>query len=90
MFYSNSVALRFEHLPNELIIEIFEYLDAYDIHRGFSNLNLRFQNLLVSSSFPLKTVFAEQSLSTIEYRCRHVIISPIHLVFFRFIFMVNG
>ncbi|CAF0952924.1 unnamed protein product [Adineta ricciae] len=69
----NSVALRFEQLPNELLMEIFEYLDAYDIHRGFSNLNLRFQNLLVSSSFPLKTVFAEQSLSTMEYRCRHVI-----------------
>ncbi|CAF1237296.1 unnamed protein product [Adineta ricciae] len=70
----NSVALRFEQLPNELLMEIFEYLDAYDIHCGFANLNLRFQNLLVNSSLLLKTVFAEKSLSTIEYRCRHVIL----------------
>ncbi|CAF0851392.1 unnamed protein product [Adineta steineri] len=43
-----------ENLSNELLYEIFEYLDAYDIHKSFSNLNFRLQNLIISSSILLR------------------------------------
>ncbi|CAF1415118.1 unnamed protein product [Adineta steineri] len=35
----------FENLPNEIIYEIFNYLDIYDIYYGFFNLTKRFDNL---------------------------------------------
>jgi hypothetical protein len=35
-----------ENLPNEIIYEIFKYLDAYNIYEGFFNLNKRFKKLL--------------------------------------------
>jgi hypothetical protein len=40
--------LRFEDLPNELILEICRYLDAREIFQSFSNLNNRLKNLLHS------------------------------------------
>ncbi|UJR32271.1 hypothetical protein I4U23_019736 [Adineta vaga] len=47
MFYT-SMMNRLEHLPNELLIEIFKYLDARRLYRSFSNLNTRFNTLLQS------------------------------------------
>jgi hypothetical protein len=40
---------RFESLPNETIIEIFEFLDGAHLHRAFHNLNTRFNSLLFDS-----------------------------------------
>ncbi|CAF4646289.1 unnamed protein product [Rotaria sp. Silwood2] len=37
-----------ESLPNEILIETFEYLDARDLFRAFYNLNSRFNELLQS------------------------------------------
>lgn len=37
---------RFEDLSNELFCEIFDYLDALDIFRGFSSLNRRVSSIL--------------------------------------------
>ena len=39
---------RFEDFPNEILWDIFEYLDARDLYRGFSHLNTRFTQLLQS------------------------------------------
>jgi hypothetical protein len=39
---------RFECLPNETLMEIFEYLDARDLFRAFYNLNSRFTKVLQS------------------------------------------
>ncbi|UJR11105.1 hypothetical protein I4U23_015287 [Adineta vaga] len=44
----------FENLSNEIFCEIFDYLDAYVIFHGFSNLNNRFRLLLNSSLTRLK------------------------------------
>ncbi|CAF0872435.1 unnamed protein product [Rotaria sordida] len=44
----------FENLSNELFYEIFDYLDGYEIYKAFSNLNSRFQVLLISSCLRLK------------------------------------
>lgn len=37
---------RFELLPDEILIEIFEYLPIVDLYNGFVNLNFRFNLLL--------------------------------------------
>lgn len=39
---------RLEDLPNELLLEVFEYLDTRDLHRSFWRLNDRFNDLLQS------------------------------------------
>lgn len=44
---------QFEEISNEIIYEIFEYLDTYYIYQGFSDLNIRFSNLLYQTSLPL-------------------------------------
>jgi hypothetical protein len=38
--------MKFEDLPNELLIEIFEYIDIRDLFNGFLNLNKRINDLL--------------------------------------------
>ncbi|CAF2116730.1 unnamed protein product [Rotaria magnacalcarata] len=44
----------FENLSNEIVYEIFEYLDAYHVYQAFYNLNKRFRNILMLSSLPIK------------------------------------
>jgi len=39
---------RFENLPNELFYEIASYLNSNDIYKAFSNLNSRFNGILMS------------------------------------------
>ncbi|UJR10486.1 hypothetical protein I4U23_014690 [Adineta vaga] len=38
----------FEHLPNELILDIYQYLDTRDLYYGFWGLNNRFNTILRS------------------------------------------
>ncbi|CAF1027794.1 unnamed protein product [Adineta steineri] len=45
---------QIEDLANELIYEIFEYLNSYNIYQSFFHLNHRFRSLLVESFLPLK------------------------------------
>jgi hypothetical protein len=69
-----------ENLSNELFYEIFEYLDDYDVYNVFSNLNIRFQNMVLYSSMPIKINLCAKSESTLEYRCRHFIIPNKHRI----------
>jgi hypothetical protein len=69
-----------EDLPNELFYEFFDYLDGCDIHKAFSDLNIRFQNLLTNSLLPLNINLSSKSYSTLEQRCRHVIIPNKHRI----------
>ncbi|CAF1167124.1 unnamed protein product [Rotaria magnacalcarata] len=46
----NSAKYLLEDLANEILYELFEYLDSYDIYKGFYNLNRRFQNLAINSN----------------------------------------
>ncbi|CAF1027773.1 unnamed protein product [Adineta steineri] len=45
---------NFEDLPNELIYEIFEYLDYYHSYQGFFDLKYRFRSLFTQSTVPFK------------------------------------
>jgi hypothetical protein len=48
---------RIEHFPNELLHEVFDYLDGGGIYYAFYNLNARFQHLITCLSFLLKIKF---------------------------------
>ncbi|CAF1222734.1 unnamed protein product [Rotaria sordida] len=37
---------KFEHLPNELVLDIFTYLDSYDLFVSLFNLNIRLNTLI--------------------------------------------
>ncbi|CAF1153630.1 unnamed protein product [Adineta steineri] len=64
----------FEYLSNELIYEIFDYLDFYDVHKSFLNLNIRFYNLVNSSTFPIKINLSSISKLMFQLYYKHIII----------------
>ncbi|UJR17676.1 hypothetical protein I4U23_004573 [Adineta vaga] len=45
---------QFENLSNEIVYEIFDYLDIYQAYRNFYDLNIRFHNLLTLSNYPIE------------------------------------
>ncbi len=69
-----------ENLSNELIYEIFDYLDAREIFNIFSNLNLRFENLLIHSNLPLKIHHSTQLKQSFELICLRMIIPNKHRI----------
>ncbi|CAF0858406.1 unnamed protein product [Adineta steineri] len=71
---SVSSVTSFEHLSNELIYEIFDYLDFYSIHKSFLNLNIRFYNLINSSTLPIKINLSSISKSNFQLYYEHIII----------------
>jgi hypothetical protein len=52
-FTEESISI-FEDLSNELVYEIFEFLDFHHAYQSFYNLNSRFRNLFVYSNLPIK------------------------------------
>lgn len=56
----------FEYLPNEIILQIFSYLELTDLHRSFSSLNNRFQDLLFNNFTPLYACLALKSNLPLE------------------------
>jgi len=61
---SRSSFTHFEDLASEIIYEIFEFLDAYDVYKSFSNLNTRFQN--IRSTIPIKISISSVSKLTLQ------------------------
>lgn len=72
-----SINTKFEDLSNELIYEIFDYLDYLFLYEIFFRLNSRFQSLFVQSSLPLKISFPLTSKSLFRSRCEDFIRSNI-------------
>ncbi|CAF1074655.1 unnamed protein product [Adineta steineri] len=68
----------FENLSNEVLYEILDYIDAYDIYESFSNLSNRLENLIISSSILLRIKVNSEAL--LEDRCQHVIIPNSHRI----------
>ncbi len=65
---------RFEDISNELIYEIFEFLDFHHAFESFYDLNIRFQNLFVYSNFPIKINISSTSKSTLQRYLKHIVI----------------
>ncbi|CAF3577991.1 unnamed protein product [Rotaria sp. Silwood1] len=64
---------HFEQIPNELIYEIFDFLDISHVYNAFSNLNTRFENLLTNSSFCFNINISSMSKSTFEHYYTNII-----------------
>ncbi|CAF2114621.1 unnamed protein product [Rotaria magnacalcarata] len=64
---------HFENLANEIIYEIFEYLDVYDIYYGFYYLNNRFKNLVSNSNIHFQVNISTISKSNFESYHENVI-----------------
>lgn len=67
-------------MPNEIIYEIFEFLDICHIYVSFFNLNQRFQNFLTDSTFPIKINLSSISRSTFEDHYKYIIMSNKHRI----------
>ncbi|CAF1097869.1 unnamed protein product [Adineta ricciae] len=64
---------RFEDFANEILYEIFDYLDSYHAYKGFSSLNYRFQSFLIKSTLPLRINIPLMSSSTFHRYNNHII-----------------
>ena len=64
---------KFEDLPNEIIYEIFDYLDVCRAFESFFDLNTRFEYLLINCPLLFKIDFSFTSKSTFEHICRQLI-----------------
>jgi hypothetical protein len=73
-FLNNRSITCIENLSNELLYEIFDYLDCCDIFDGFSNLNTRFQEFLNNSSFLFKIYRFSTRERTFKRYCKQVIL----------------
>lgn len=70
----------FENLSNELLYEIFDYFDYADVYETFANLNIRFYDLIVHSSLPIKLKFSFLSKAALEYQCQRILLPNIHRI----------
>jgi hypothetical protein len=62
-----------EDLSNELIYEIFEFLDDHHAFQAFYDLNTRFQNLFLNSNLPIKINISSISKSKFQHYLTHII-----------------
>jgi hypothetical protein len=70
----------FEDLSNEILFDIFDFLDGYDILEAFSNLNIRFEHLFRCSYFSLKLNIPFMSKSNFKNRSTNIIGPHIHQI----------
>lgn len=68
---SPSLSSRFECLPNELIVQIFDYLDIRDVFNGFHQLNDRFDQLLRPFE-NLRLILSEKSSARFEHLLSYI------------------
>ena len=61
-------------MPNELISEIFGYLDSYQAFHSFYDLNIRFRNILIPSNHPIRIHISSVSKPAFEYYLTQVIL----------------
>jgi hypothetical protein len=70
LLYFGREVTQFEELSNEILYEIFDYLDASDIFYGFLSLNIRFDRLIKHSFLPIKLTRSAtfDDITNVHYR----------------------
>ncbi|CAF1024618.1 unnamed protein product [Adineta steineri] len=66
--------MKFELLPNEIFIEIFEYLSTYDIFYSFNRLNNHFNQII--GSIPLHLKFTNIQKPLFDKFCQLLLSNP--------------
>jgi hypothetical protein len=84
---STDAITRFEDMSNEILHEIFDFLDFCQAYETFTPLNRRFETLFIHSTLPIKIKLTSVSKSTF-YRYRKQIILP-HEHRIRFLHLSN-
>jgi hypothetical protein len=56
---SDYIPHQFEQFPDEILLEIFDYLHLNDLIRAFYNLNHRFNSILFSSNIHLRILYPD-------------------------------
>ncbi|CAM4864995.1 unnamed protein product [Rotaria socialis] len=59
---------KFENLPNEILLEIFDYVHLNDLIRAFYNLNYRLNSILFSSNTHLYIVFPDDIIGNSTHK----------------------
>ncbi|UJR24237.1 hypothetical protein I4U23_027204 [Adineta vaga] len=77
---SNENISSFENLANEIIYEIFNYIDFYHIYQSFYNLNDRFRSFLLRSILSIKINSNFISQKNFDCYNRDIIIPNIHRI----------
>lgn len=68
---------KFEKLPNEILIDIFQYLNSREVFRIFYNLNLRL-NELIESFHHMNLLFHMESFSDNQINPDHLFPFYVH------------
>jgi len=71
---SKKFKISFENLPNEIVYEIFNFLNHFDAYQAFYFLNKRFQNLFSHSDYPLHINLPSISISSFKDYYRNVLL----------------
>ena len=71
---------RFEDLSNEVIYEIFEFLDFFHVYQSFFNLNIRFRRLITCLNLPIKLNIFSISQSNSQQYYNDIIIPYQHRI----------
>ncbi|CAF1347693.1 unnamed protein product [Adineta steineri] len=66
--------MKFEELPNEILIECFQYLNAPDVFDSFDRLNYRFYTLI--RTIPLRLNFEKFKKSKFNQFCQIILSNP--------------
>ncbi len=70
----------FEDLSNEILYDIFEYIDIYDVYQIFFNVNQRFQGLLIDSSVPIQIIITNLSIPNVELYYKNFLLPNKHRI----------
>jgi hypothetical protein len=66
--------MKFEILPNEIMIKIFQHFSAFDLFNAFAELNFRFQQLIYN--IPLSLDFQHINKIVFDQFCKRILLNP--------------
>ena len=67
---------QFVDLSNDLLLEIFDYLDVFDLYRSFAKLNQRFHSLITDSRISFQATFLHLTSAQLSF-CEEILLPQI-------------